>query len=272
MVCNKVGSSLHQNLRASVAIGLVFLMFPGSESAFGQSEDTSSPPVVADSATTAPTGARSEEPEVVYAPVVTEYRSPEPDLGFIDRLAYFFGFERRERLFSPPIGSSLREHVTLHRLRGRAARALLYDYDFQPGSSELRQRGQEKLQTFADWVMESGVQVVVEHTPRSPKLATARKQTVVVQLLEVGITNAADFVMVGRPLVRAKRAIQPVRFVPRNSSTAPATPPAPAVPPNPVAPQIPALPQTPGSPGAPPAPAPGPRVPTLSPGSFQTGG
>jgi len=264
MMCNELFSSLNRKPKASSAIGLLFLTLFCRNAAYGQSENATSPPVAVE---TAETETPSKEANIVYVPVETVCRSPEPDLGFMDRLACFFGFERRERLFSPPLGSSLREHVSLHRVRGRAARAVLYDYDFEPESSDLRQRGQEKVQTFADWVTESGVQVVVEHTPDSPELAIARKQTVVVQLLAVGISDAADFVMVGRPLVRARRAVEQGR--PRPSANSTGTPQNPTLPQTPVAPRVPPVPQIPTLPGVPQAPAPGSQTPTLRPVSFQ---
>lgn len=199
--------------KGAIAAGLALVTLLCSSAAYGQSEDVlagpseESPAPASDVAAPASeVEASSVEDNIVYVPIQSEYRPYEPGRGFVQRVARFFGLEWRERLFSPPLGSSLREHVIRHRVGGRAARAVLYNYDFQPNSSELNQRGREHVRKLAVWVRESGVRVVVEHTPNSPELAVARQQVVIGQLQNLGISDASDVVMIGRPLVRGLRA------------------------------------------------------------------
>jgi len=138
----------------------------------------------------------------------SRYQSSGHSPGIMQRLAGLFGFGLHERLFSPPVGSALRHNIARHRARGRAARAVLYGYDFEPGSSKLNQHGYEQVQKMADWVTNSGVQVVVEYSPDSPDLAANRRQIVITHLRDLGIADASDYVMVGRPLAPGLKPIE----------------------------------------------------------------
>ena len=203
------------NARSSVVAGLASLTLLCSSAAYGQAENVVPGPIeepqapaVVDPEPAPIIAVPVETGGDVYVPLDSAYRTSEPDRGFMQRLAHFIGYEWRERLFSPPLGSSLREHLVRHRVRGRAARAILYGYDFQPDSAELNQRGREQVRKIADWVTESGIQVVVEHTPSSPELALVRQRVVIAQLQKLGVNNASDTVIVGRPLIRGLLATE----------------------------------------------------------------
>jgi len=194
---------------------VAFLTLLCSSAAFGQAENVvpgqteeSPAPAAVEPELTPIIEVHSEAGSDVSIPFESVYQTSEPDRGFLGRLAHFFGYELRERLFSPPIGSSLREHVARHRVRGRAARAILYGYDFQQESSELNERGREQVRKIADWVTESGIRVVVERTPNSPELDVDRQRVVIAELRELGINNASGTVIVGRPLIRSQRAAE----------------------------------------------------------------
>jgi hypothetical protein len=92
-----------------------------------------------------------------------------------------------EEFQDAPLGASVQANIQVQATKGQAARMVLYQYDFVPGSDRLKPRG--KLQA-----------VVVEPSGRGPKLDEARRQAVWHEFTSEQILIPAERVIVARPL------------------------------------------------------------------------
>ena len=102
--------------------------------------------------------------------------------------------------FKPrPLGSSVYAMGRTMASNGAEARLALYDYDFEPGSAELTERGRDQLAKAAAQLAASPFPLIVERTPDDPALAGERRRVVIEALAASSIPVGADRVLVGQP-------------------------------------------------------------------------
>jgi len=103
--------------------------------------------------------------------------------------------------FKPrPLGSSVYAMGRTMAANGAEARLALYDYDFVPGSTELNERGRDRLAGLAAQLAASPYPLIVERTPADPELAASRRRGVLDALAAAALPVGEDRVLVGQPL------------------------------------------------------------------------
>lgn len=105
-----------------------------------------------------------------------------------------------EEFQDAPLGAMLEGHLAAQIANGRAARMVLYQYDFIPGTDRLKQRGRIQLAKFIPCLHMYGI--IVEPSGSGPALDEARRQTVLRELAGDEFRIAGAQVVVGRPLRR----------------------------------------------------------------------
>jgi hypothetical protein len=98
-----------------------------------------------------------------------------------------------------PLGSSLYDHGLAMAANGAAARMVLHQYDFLPGSSELNPRGLDQLFKLSAQMAASPFPLIVERTPDNPGLAESRRYAVLAHLARGPMPVTSDRVFVGVP-------------------------------------------------------------------------
>jgi len=78
----------------------------------------------------------------------------------------------------PPLGQSVQATLEAQKRAGRAARLALYEFDFIPGSEELRPRGLQQLARIAQWIPSTPGEVLIEPSAHGPELDEARRARV----------------------------------------------------------------------------------------------
>ncbi len=105
-----------------------------------------------------------------------------------------------EEFNDAPLGAMLNGHLSAQTANGRAARMVLYQYDFIPGTDRLKARGKIQLAKFAPWLNAYGI--IVEPSGAGPVLDEARRQTVLRELAGDEFRIPTAQVIVGRPIRR----------------------------------------------------------------------
>lgn len=112
----------------------------------------------------------------------------------------FFGYPEE---FKPrPLGASLYDNNRAMVANGAAAKLVLFEYDFEPGTSVLKPRGRDQLARMTAQLAASPYPLIIERTPDNPRLADARRAAVLAELAAGPLPVPADRVLVGMPTPR----------------------------------------------------------------------
>jgi len=87
-----------------------------------------------------------------------------------------------EEFVRPPLGASVQNFRDQQKLNGRLARMALYEYDFIPGTAELKPRGRDHLARIAEWIPQTPGEISIEPTREGTELDEARRQAVFQEL------------------------------------------------------------------------------------------
>jgi hypothetical protein len=98
-----------------------------------------------------------------------------------------------------PLGHSVLQHIDLQVTNGIAARMVVYDFDFEPGTAVLTARGREQVGQVGAWMMRYPFPAIVERPGYRPQLGEARQFAVQEELRRRKINVAAARVVVGAP-------------------------------------------------------------------------
>jgi hypothetical protein len=102
-----------------------------------------------------------------------------------------------------PFGTYVRAAAIGQIRNGLADQMVLYRYDFRDGSraAELSPRGKYQLTKFAMRAFQCGMPILIEETPDTPEVASARRDYVIGALRELDsdFAQPEDLVVVGRP-------------------------------------------------------------------------
>ena len=82
----------------------------------------------------------------------------------------------------PPVGTAVQHYREQQKLNGRLARMALYEYDFLPGTAELKPRGREHLARISEWLPQVPGEIAIEPTREGLELDEARRQSVYQEL------------------------------------------------------------------------------------------
>ena len=102
----------------------------------------------------------------------------------------------------PPraLGASVHSFGRVMVANGAEARLTLFDYDFEPNSTQLSARGRDQLSRMAAQLAASPFPLIVERTSTNPGLAVARREAVLSELASASFPIDPDRVLVGAPL------------------------------------------------------------------------
>jgi hypothetical protein len=98
-----------------------------------------------------------------------------------------------------PLGASVYDHGRTMVANGEAARLTLFDYDFFPGTNQLKPRGLDQLAKHAGRLAEGPHPLVIEPTPNNPRLAESRRLAVLQTTASWPFPIAPDRVLVAGP-------------------------------------------------------------------------
>lgn len=104
-----------------------------------------------------------------------------------------------EEFVDAPLGVSVDANVQAQRANGRAARMILRQYDFIPGTDRLKPQGKIQVAKIAAWLPTNGFAVLVEPSGKGPKLDEARRQAVVREFTSELVSIPSERVIVARP-------------------------------------------------------------------------
>jgi hypothetical protein len=82
----------------------------------------------------------------------------------------------------PPVGASVQYFRDQQKLNGRLSRMALYEYDFIPGTAEIKPRGREHLARISEWIPQTPGEISIEPTREGAELDEARRQAVYQEL------------------------------------------------------------------------------------------
>jgi hypothetical protein len=82
----------------------------------------------------------------------------------------------------PPLGAAVQSYREQQKLNGRLARMALYEYDFIPGTAEIKPRGREHLARISEWLPQTPGEIASEPTREGVELDEARRQAVYQEL------------------------------------------------------------------------------------------
>jgi len=136
-------------------------------------------------------------------PIALERHEP----GHVDRKARSHRWRRLQgKLWGYPeeyeprvLGAALYDNARVMVANGAAARMVLYQYDFLPGSAELSPRGLDQLAKLSAQMAAAPFPLLVERTPGDPALAESRRSAVLARLAQGPRPVASDRVLVGVP-------------------------------------------------------------------------
>lgn len=97
-----------------------------------------------------------------------------------------------------PLGASVYDHGRTMVANGEAARLVLFDYDFYPGTNQLKPRGLDQLARHAARLAEGPYPLLIEPTPNHPGLAEIRREAVLVAAARGSFPIARERVLIGR--------------------------------------------------------------------------
>lgn len=83
-----------------------------------------------------------------------------------------------EEFHHAPLGMMVNAHIETSIAKGQASRMVLYQYDFVPGSDQLKPRGKAQAAKIAAWLPFNPYPVFVEPSGDSFELDEARRQSV----------------------------------------------------------------------------------------------
>jgi hypothetical protein len=98
----------------------------------------------------------------------------------------------------PPVGASVQYFREQQKLNGRLARMSLYEYDFVPGTAELKSRGREHLARISEWLPQTPGEIAIEPTREGTELDEARRQAVYEELATLPCGAALVNIRTGR--------------------------------------------------------------------------
>ncbi len=97
-----------------------------------------------------------------------------------------------------PLGASVYDHGRTMVANGEAARLVLFDYDFYPGTDRLKPRGLDQLAKHAGRLAEGPFPLLIEPT-LDPGLAQSRRIAVLSEAAARSFSIAPERVLIGRP-------------------------------------------------------------------------
>lgn len=106
-----------------------------------------------------------------------------------------------EEFIPRPLGEALYDNMKVMVSNGDAARMVLYDFDFQPNSARLNEKGQDRLARIAQLAGSNFQPIIVERTPSNTQLAESRRLAVLAELARNSpMPIPAERVMIGAPI------------------------------------------------------------------------
>ncbi|MDB5350329.1 MAG: hypothetical protein JWN86_1576 [Planctomycetota bacterium] len=103
--------------------------------------------------------------------------------------------------FQPrPLGAALYDHGRTMVANGAAAKLVLFQFDFEEGTSRLNSRGQDQLARLAAQLAASPYPLIIERTPDRPALAESRRFAVLAALCAGPFPVTSNRVLVGAPI------------------------------------------------------------------------
>lgn len=118
-----------------------------------------------------------------------------------------------EEFIRPQQGSATRVHMEAQKLNARISRLALYNYDFVPGSDELKPRGRQQLNKIATLLVNTPGDVMIEPSDEGGELDEARRTRVWSELSQGPFALAPANIRTGRTAAagldpRSARSIQ----------------------------------------------------------------
>jgi hypothetical protein len=104
-----------------------------------------------------------------------------------------------EEFVDAPLGASVQANLQVMTTKGQAARMVLYQYDFFPGTDKLKARGKLQVAKIAAWLPTSTFAVLVEPSGKGPTLDEARRQAVWREFTNIQISIPVERVIVASP-------------------------------------------------------------------------
>lgn len=105
-----------------------------------------------------------------------------------------------EEFVPRPLGAALYDAGRIMAADGAAARLVLFNYDFIPGTAQLSARGRDQLAQIAPQLAVSPYPLIIERTANDPALAVARRAALLAELGAGPFPVPADRVLVGVPI------------------------------------------------------------------------
>ncbi len=105
-----------------------------------------------------------------------------------------------EEFHRPPLGAALKGQLEAQKLNGRVARLALYEYDFVPGTDELKPRGRAQLAKIGQWIPTTPGNVMIEPSIDGPDLDEARRTRVWQALAGGPFALSMENIRIGRPV------------------------------------------------------------------------
>jgi hypothetical protein len=102
-----------------------------------------------------------------------------------------------ENFVEPPLGTYVREQLSLEVAKADPHRFTLYRSDFLPGTDRFSPGGAARFNRMYSRIPSSPDPVIVEWTPDEPGLAAARRQAVLATFQRAGRPMAAERVVIG---------------------------------------------------------------------------
>lgn len=107
-----------------------------------------------------------------------------------------------EEFIRPPLGATVHGHLDMMKAQGRAARMALYEYDFLPGTDELKPRGRKQLAKIALLVPCTPGTIWIEPSRDGEELDEARRTRVWQHLSAGPIAVSLDQIQTGTPVAK----------------------------------------------------------------------
>lgn len=114
----------------------------------------------------------------------------------LHRQRHMLGFP--EEWAAPPLGAALYAHNRAQVSNGEAARMVLHEFDFVPGTNQLNTRGRDRLEWIASRLPHNFHPIWIERTTEAPGLDQSRRMAVLGELAGSPFPVPAERVMVGR--------------------------------------------------------------------------
>lgn len=102
-----------------------------------------------------------------------------------------------EEFEDAPLGLMVNSHIATSVASGYAARMVLYQYDFYPGTDQLKPRGKQQVKKIASWLPLNQFPVFVEPSGQTARLDEARRQAVWRELADAPYEIPLERVIIG---------------------------------------------------------------------------